>query len=156
MKKLKWWQIVLLIIFYPIGILYFIFWLIKKVKLNKSNNQEFTFKVAGVTFKSGRYLRQTLLEKIKYRKEPFNGNLSYKLEEYSFEGEPAIGVYVNDLMIGNVPRDLVEYLIENYENILTVKNIEIVGGGTDIRTGEKFSYGARVTILMKNTEVVKL
>ncbi len=33
MKKLKTWQLVLLIIFYPVGICYFIFWLYKRSKL---------------------------------------------------------------------------------------------------------------------------
>jgi len=157
LKKLKRWQFILLIIFYPAGILYFIFWVLTKSKLKNSgsfnpfsNTEEFTFNVAGVTFKSGRYLRQTMLEKIKYGKHPFNGKLVYKLEGYDYKDEQAIGVWVNDWMIGNVPRDLVDFLIEHYSNILTIKSIEVVGGGTDFRTGENYTYGARVTLLMKN------
>ncbi len=37
MKKLKIWQFILLIIFYPIGIIYFFVWLLRKSKLKKES-----------------------------------------------------------------------------------------------------------------------
>ncbi|MBE6699454.1 MAG: hypothetical protein E7584_04360 [Ruminococcaceae bacterium] len=37
MKKLKTWQLVLLIIFYPVGIIYFIFWLLNRSKSSNKN-----------------------------------------------------------------------------------------------------------------------
>lgn len=40
MKKLKTWQFVLLIIFYPIGIIYFIVWLLNKNKADNSDAVE--------------------------------------------------------------------------------------------------------------------
>ena len=38
MKKLKTWQFILLIIFYPIGIIYFIVWLMNRNKAVNSNS----------------------------------------------------------------------------------------------------------------------
>lgn len=56
MKKLKTWQKVLLIIFYPVGIVYFIVWLCKRNKgatpapAPRSVVRDFYTKVVGVTF----------------------------------------------------------------------------------------------------------
>lgn len=74
MKKLKTWQLILLIIFYPIGIIYFIVWLINKNKkpVNSVPPQqlntirEFHSKVVGVTFNnSNGTSRQEIIKKCK-------------------------------------------------------------------------------------------
>lgn len=50
MKKLKTWQFVLLIIFYPIGIIYFCVWLYKKIKgYNSEPNNEYNAAVYSDT-----------------------------------------------------------------------------------------------------------
>lgn len=46
MKKLKIWQFVLLIIFYPIGIVYFLIWLYKKIKEHKNNGSNDNYIIA--------------------------------------------------------------------------------------------------------------
>ncbi len=53
MKKLKTWQFVLLIIFYPVGIIYFIVWLCNRNKSGKSakfipDNSSYDFDVVFV------------------------------------------------------------------------------------------------------------
>jgi len=121
--------------------------ILSKLFSKKEPTEELVIKVAGVTFKNGRKSRQTILRQIKFRDEPFDKHLEYKLEEYDFEGEPAIGVYVNDQMIGNVPRDKIQFLLKNADRVITISKLDIIGGGTV--DGEKISYGARVSILMK-------
>lgn len=157
MKKLKFWQIILLIILWPIGIIYLVFWIFNKIKRNKfssdvcdtGNIDTFTFNVAGVTFKNGRKSRQTILRQIKYKDSPFDQRLDVKLEQYDFEGRPAISVTVNGEMIGNVPKEHTDFFLQNADKMLGVKNLEIVGGGTSRYTDEKLSYGAKITVAMK-------
>lgn len=54
MKKLKPWQIVLLVVFYPVGIVYFIVWLCKRNKTEpacanaQSDNSNYDFDVVFV------------------------------------------------------------------------------------------------------------
>ena len=61
MKKLKTWQLILLIIFYPVGIVYFVVWLCKRNKQQTKSSasidsskmtilRDFHTKVVGVTF----------------------------------------------------------------------------------------------------------
>ena len=68
MKKLKTWQIVLMIIFYPIGICYLLYWIYKKEQTHQTSTpaaasphfdaskakvlRDFHSKVVGVTFKN--------------------------------------------------------------------------------------------------------
>lgn len=176
MKKLKKWQFISLIIFYPIGIIYFLVWIIYKCtsakkkpatsytntqstnninnqmhtvpkESNTENNYEYIkFNVAGVTFKNGSQSRQTLLRKIKFRDPPFDTNNNYiELSTYEYEGEDAIAVNVNNLQIGNVPKDNVKYLIDNWDRIDRPTALDIIGGGTDSE-GNKLNYGATLYI----------
>lgn len=101
MKKLKTWQIVLLVIFYPIGICVLIYRIWKKNKLKQereaaalarqeakereeaerkarieaelASRETLTFKVVGVTFKNpdGKS-RQTILRRLRWRDPPFD------------------------------------------------------------------------------------
>lgn len=103
MKKLKTWQIVLLVIFYPIGICVWIYRVWKKNKLKRdaaaaavarreakeredaarleawraerAARETLKFKVVGVTFKNedGKS-RQTLLRKLHFGDAPFNSD----------------------------------------------------------------------------------
>ena len=65
-------------------------------KAEKTYNRE--FKVVGVTFNSNNGVpRQKILEAIHKKRKPFNKKLDVSLEEYRFEGNPAISVNVNGL-----------------------------------------------------------
>lgn len=101
MKKLKTWQVVLLVIFYPIGICVLIYRIWKKNKLKQeresaalarqeakereeaerkarieaelNSREELAFKVVGVTFKNeDGCTRQSLLRKLKFLDPPFD------------------------------------------------------------------------------------
>lgn len=110
------------------------------------------FNVAGVTFKNGRKSRQTILRKIKFRDEPYSDGLDLGLSYYEYEGAPAYNVTVNDEIIGSVPADKVAYIDELMVagKIVGVTYIKVYGGGRD-SDGNPLSYGAEITIKIKNS-----
>lgn len=68
MKKLKTWQIVLLVIFYPVGIVYFIIWLCKRNKqpTNKEIVREIYSNVVGTVYPNeDGTIRQAYIAKLK-------------------------------------------------------------------------------------------
>ncbi|WP_461810873.1 hypothetical protein [Faecalimonas sp.] len=88
-----------------------------------------SFRVSGVTFKTGRKSRQVMLKNMYFNNTPpFDDEITITFKRYDFEGSLAIGVYANDLQIGNVPRDLVEtfdkYWISDY-----TASFDVYGGG---------------------------
>lgn len=103
----------------------------------------FSFNVAGVTFDSGNIPRQTLLKDIQKHNRPFNGYLDIQLHDYNFQGEVAIGVYINGYQIGNVLREHINFLLSIYNKITHISNFYITGGYYD-----KY-YGATITIQYK-------
>jgi hypothetical protein len=85
----------------------------------KSENtvQELTyyFKVKGVTFDNDDGTdRQEILK----RNEPIVGKSEVNLElrKYLYKGESAIGVYINNEMVGNVPKDEVNKVNKIMDN----------------------------------------
>lgn len=89
-----------------------------------------SFKVSGVTFKTGRKSRQVMLKNMYFKNTPpFDDEITITFKRYDFEGNLAIGVYANDLQIGNVPLNLVktfdEYWISDY-----VASFDVYGGGS--------------------------
>lgn len=85
-------------------------------------------KVAGVTFKNGRKSRQAILRKIKYKDKPFDKALNITFQGYEFEGAPAIGIYVNEQQIGNVPRTQVKEFISHKNNPFIIDSLNVYGG----------------------------
>ena len=125
MKKLKAWQIVLLVIFYPVGICVLIYRLVKKSKLKreaeereKARAEESARKEAeraAARAKEEAYRasvnrelfrvvgvtfdnRQAILKRIK-KDEPDARRFS--LRRFEFEGEPAVGVYFDGEQVGS-------------------------------------------------------
>lgn len=94
-----------------------------------SDKKALSFRVAGVTFKTGRKSRQVMLKNMYFNNTPpFDGNISITFQRYDYEGKLAIGVFANNLQIGNVPHDLVDifnhYWTSDYSATFTV-----YGGG---------------------------
>lgn len=109
--------------------------------------------VAGVTHTNPDGTdRQQLLRKIKYGRSPFedNNHLDVALTPQTFTAadgseEPAIGVYVNEIQIGFVPRDLISKVMYALEQpTATITALDIKGGGT--HDGVKYPYGCLVVI----------
>ncbi len=112
-------------------------------KRSDSDFEYLELKVKGVTFKTGRKSRQTMLRKIKYREDEFANELHAELRECLFEGNPAFGVYVNDNMIGNIPSTLVPWLKDNYNRYVCVDDISVYGGYNDK------SFGASINLKLR-------
>lgn len=113
-------------------------------KIETGQYQFVPFKVAGVSFESSGIKRQEYLHKIRYREIPFDAVLNVNLEQYEYQGEAALAVVVNNAVIGNVPRQLVQYLVENKSRILGTRSLNVYGGT------EGKSYGCEVTLVLKN------
>ena len=108
-----------------------------------------SFKVAGTSFETDGVSRQAELRKIKDGKPPYGEDGDVALKVYTYEGEPAVGCYVNDFQIGNVPKDMVPQVREALKKPgAAVSFFEVTGGG--VRNGEKLHYGARMTIRYEN------
>lgn len=133
----------------------------KKQKLINSINERmlntdfYSFKVAGVSFNNDEGAeiasRQSILKKIYFEDEPFDYGkdlINWTLEQYDYEGNPAIGVYADGHQVGNVPREDVPFLIENKDRIIEIDDAEIYGGGKD-DFGKRLNYGCEITVALK-------
>lgn len=114
---------------------------------------EFEFikiKVAGVSFKNEKGAsRQTILRKIKFHDSPFNEYIELELRPYDYEGSTAYGVYANNLHIGNIPADKVQFISDNLECIDSISAINVYGGGRN-KEGYAISYGCEITLKLRN------
>lgn len=102
---------------------------LKEKKPDLVNVKSLQFKVAGVTFKTGRRSRQVMLKNMYFKNTPpFDNGIKITFERYEFNGQPAIGVYANDLQIGDVPKTFVDKFNSYWTHDYNVK-FSIVGGG---------------------------
>lgn len=113
--------------------------LLKKLVKSITGIKEFSFKVAGVTFKNGRRTRQAILRAMKYHDRGFE---TYKitLEREDFEGKTAIAVYSNGEQIGYIPADLVKEVDAAWKHEYLIESCEILGAGIDV------PFGCRIKI----------
>ena len=170
MKKLKTWQVVLLVIFYPIGICVWIYRIWKRKKIKRENDaatrarakataQKFdaktsfspnfetrVFKVVGVSFKNAdNKSRQTILRKLRFGDDPFDGgNADISISRGEYEGEPAFSVFANGLQVGNIGRDDIPFFLERWPNFDGVSDFTVTGGGTN-KDGRPLTYGMTIT-----------
>lgn len=118
----------------------------KKAEAAKQNNDYFKFRVAGVTFSNGRKTRQAILRKIKWGDEPFDF-VEWTIEKYDYNGAPAVGVYANGEQVGNVPKEQLAFVLDNWDRIRSVYHTDIYGGGTD-DNGQPLNFGCEVTLCL--------
>ena len=146
MKKLKAWQIVLLIIFYPVGIVYFIVWLCKRNKKPAAASstpycsvvRDFNTKVVGVTFgNDDGTSRQEIIKSCK------SGDDIILKPVPTTEFPDAIGVFKKDgKQLGHINADLAAELKERYpNNPMSVSVANITGGG-----GKNFGCNLHIVI----------
>lgn len=106
-------------------------------------------KVSGVTFKNEKGAsRQTILRKIKFNDKPFNEYIELELRQYEYDGSPAYGVYANNLQIGNIPADMVQFVSDNWKRLDSISAIDVYGGGRD-ESGHAISYGCKITLKLR-------
>lgn len=111
--------------------------LIKKVMGYK----EVEFNVAGVTFKNGRRTRQAILRAIKYHDEPYQNGPNVTIHKAEFEGEPAIEVHTGDELVGYVPKDMIDTVMNAWTTDYLIESATVIGSGKDA------PFGFRVKIL---------
>lgn len=146
MKKLKTWQIVLLVIFYPVGIVYFIVWLCKRNKKSDAVSvvpsravvRDFNTKVVGVTFgNDDGSSRQEIIKACKP-----GDDIIFKPVPTA-EYPDAIGVFnKKGQQLGHLGADLAADLKNNYpNNPMSVTITDITGGGDK-------NYGCNLHIII--------
>lgn len=152
MKKLKTWQFILLIIFYPVGIVYFIVWLCKRNKKPNTNAtpamrvdmskltivEDFHTKVVGVTFNNDDGTsRQSIIKNCKagddivFKPVPTN------------EYPDAIGVFnAKGQQLGHLSQGVAAEIKNKYGyNPMSVTVSNVTGGGD-------LSYGCNLHIVV--------
>ena len=149
LKKLKTWQLVLLIIFYPVGIAYFIVWLCKRndrgtVSVKPSNLtviRDFNTKVVGVTFgNDDGTSRQGIIKNCKAGEDIILKPVPTK------EYPDAIGVFnKRGQQLGHLNAELAAEMKKKYPtNPMSVTVNSITGGGDK-------SYGCNLHIVVYAT-----
>lgn len=93
--------------------------------------------------------RQLILRKLHFHDSPFNEYADVEIKQYDFNGQPAFGVYVNNMQIGNIPSDLVPFIQENISRIESISYIDVYGGGRN-KDGQPISYGCKITLRFLN------
>lgn len=147
MKKLKPWQIALLVIFYPIGIIYLIVWLINKkkqpaaVSIDTSKMEiisDFHTKVVGVTFNNDDGTsRQKIIQSCK------SGEDIILKPTPSKEYPDAIGVFnIRGQQLGNINAELAKEIKNKYPANPMKCSISALTGG-----GER-TYGCNLHIII--------
>lgn len=115
---------------------------------NPTSQSKYVFipiKVVGVTFNNDDGVsRQIILRKLHFHDSPFNEYVDAEIKQYEFNGQPAFGVYANNMQIGNIPSDLVPFLHDNIERIESISSIDVYGGGR--KEGHSISYGCKITL----------
>lgn len=98
------------------------------------------FKIAGVTFKDGRYSRQAALRKLKFQDPPMDNSINFEFEEYEYNGNPAVIVKANNRVLGNIPADYVNEFIDVKNKTQFVKVDYTISGGGD------YPFGCRMYV----------
>lgn len=154
MKKLKGWQIALLVIFYPVGIVYLLVWLINRSKTNTnataaqgknavkasdlSVRRDFHTKVVGVTFgNDDGSSRQKIIAGCKIGQgvvfRPMNDP----------QHPESIGVFTkNGKQLGYLHAELAQEIREKYSKNPMQAEIENITGG------DGYNYGCNLHIII--------
>lgn len=111
-----------------------------------SKFQHKTFKLSGVTFRNDDGTnRQTVLRKIKWHDDPFDGDVVFDLLPYEWEGKPACAVTANGIQIGNIPASESAFVVSNMDRMVCIVDFNAYGGGKDDE-GKSKSIGAEIVV----------
>ena len=174
MKPLKPWQVVLLVIFYPVGICVLIYRLVKKSKLKreaeereKARAEESARKEAeraAARAKEEAYRasvnrelfrvvgvtfdnRQAILKRVK-KDEPDARRFS--LRRFEFEGEPAVGVYFDGEQVGSIGKGDLPRVLPQIERFDKVEAYDVTGCfELEHGDGGRASYGLDIAVYFK-------
>lgn len=99
------------------------------------------FKVAGVTFNNRQNNLKRLLD-LKLKGKVLN----IGMQQYDYQGEPAINIIVNGLDIGNLHKEDVQFVINNRNRILAIKDLFI----SSFEENRKQIYYAKIKLIIQN------
>jgi|GEM_PF-6785638 len=101
--------------------------------------------VSGVSFNNDDGTsRQSILGKMKLKQKPFDV-MTVEVKEYDYKGDPALGVYINDIQIGNVAKEQISHVKKIMAENSNIQSIEVWGGGTT-DDGDPKNYGCQITV----------
>ena len=95
----------------------------------KDYDYSYLFHVVGVSFNNGRRHRQTILRQIRFRDPPYSKSPTFSLRRYLFENNDAIAVFANEEQVGNISKDDLPWLLEQWKDYYKVSEYDISGGG---------------------------
>lgn len=156
MKKLKTWQIVLLVIFYPVGIFVLIYRLWKKNELKKEAAE------AARLQAEEKARKEAEREEARRREEAYRATLnreifrvvgvtfknpggrsrqtilreikreepstySFSLRKYDFEGKPAVGVFYGEEQVGSISTGDLKRALSQIDRFERVESYDVIG-----------------------------
>lgn len=110
------------------------------ITIDKAYDYSKIFRVVGVTFSNGRQKRQTILRRLRFGDPPYGDSPDITLEQYLFNGLPAIGVYVEGDQVGNISEHDLTWLLAHWEGYTCVSEFDVTGGGPN------FNYGLMIRV----------
>lgn len=156
MKKLKTWQVVLLVIFYPVGICVLIYRLWKKNELKKEAAE------AARLQAEEKARKEAEREEARRREEAYRATLnreifrvvgvtfknpggrsrqtilreikreepstySFSLRKYDFEGKPAVGVFYGEEQVGSISTGDLKRALSQIDRFERVESYDVIG-----------------------------
>ena len=182
MKKLKTWQIVLLVIFYPVGICVLIYRLWKKNELKKEAAEADRLRAEGKARKEAE------MEESRRREEAYRATVNreifrvvgvtfknaggrsrqailreikrdeplpfrFSLREYEHEGKPAVGVFYGEEQVGNISTGDLKRALSQIDRFERVESYDVTGGFEyEDSDGERANYGLDIAVYFKKPQ----
>lgn len=181
MRKLKAWQIVLLVIFYPVGICVLIYRLWKKNELKKAAEEADRLRAEEKSRKEAER-EETRRREEAYRatvnREIFRvvgvtfknpggrsrqtilreikrvdpGESLFSLREYDHEGKPAVGVFYGEEQVGNIATGDLKRALSQIDRFERVESYDVTGGFEyEESDGERANYGLDIAVYFKKS-----
>ena len=160
MKKLKTWQIVLLVIFYPVGICVLIYRLWKKNELKKEAAEAARLRAEEKARKEAEReearrreeadratVNREIFREIK-KDEPLPFHFS--LRKYEYEGKPAVGVFYGEEQVGSISTGDLKRALSQIDRFERVESYDVTGGFVyEDSDGERANYGLDIAVYFK-------
>jgi hypothetical protein len=112
-------------------------------------------KVSDEAFHNSYIIRQNILHNIKMHEDEFRNKIELVLKKQESKYSTVIYIYANSHLIGNVPNSQAKYLLDNWDRIERISEIEVFGGNRLLHNQYRVKYGAEITVRLhrKYTEI---
>ena len=179
MKKLKTWQVVLLVIFYPVGICVLIYRLWKNNELKKEAAEADRLRAEEKARKEAER------EEARRREEAYRATVNreifrvvgvtfknpggrsrqtilreikkdeplpfhFSLRKYEYEGKPAVGVFYGEEQVGSISTGDLKRALSQIDRFERVESYDVTGGFVyEDSDGERANYGLDIAVYFK-------